>query len=194
MNYRIPKCGSSFLFANIYSMNLKSVLRLSLLLFFFQTLMVSAQTTTQSSGRNNNNSTIIDELNADRPGQGNVTVYQDEAIKGILSKPAPVNLPVFSSADGSVQYVKLRGYKIQVFSGNDQRKSRDEAYYKQRLINDSFSDLETVVFFNSPRWILRAGNFKTREEANEVMNEMRRQFPGFGKEMYIISDTVKIPL
>lgn len=175
-------------------MNLKSLFRLSLLLFIFQTLMVSTQTIAQSTTRSSSNSTIIDDLNADRPGQGKVTVYQDESIKGILAKPAPANLPVFSSADGSVQYVKVRGYKIQVFSGNDQRKSRDEAYYKQRLINDSFSELETVVFFNSPRWILRAGNFKTRDEANEVMSEMRKQFPGFGKEMYIISDTVKIPL
>lgn len=174
-------------------MNLKSVIRLSLVVFFLQTLMVTAQTSVQPTPISRS-STIIDDLNADRPGQGNVTVYQDEAIKEILAKPAPVNQPVFSSGDGSIQYVKLRGYKIQVFSGNDQRKSRDEAYYKQRLINESFEDMETVVFFNSPRWILRAGNFKTREEANEAMRHMRGQFPNFGKEMYIISDTVKIPL
>lgn len=103
-------------------------------------------------------------------------------------------MPVFSSGDGSVRYVKVRGYKIQVFSGNDQRKSRDEAYYKQRLINENFEDIETVVFFNSPRWILRAGNFRTREEANKVMMQMRGRFPNFGKEMYVISDTVKIPI
>lgn len=177
-------------------MNIKSGVRLSLVVFFLQALLVTAQTPTQSTstGQSSNSTSIIDDLNSDRPGQGKVTVYQDEAIKDILAKSASVNLPVFSSGDGSIQYVKLRGYKIQVFSGNDQRKSRDEAYYKQRLINNNFEDMETVVFFKSPRWILRAGNFKTREEANEVMMQMREQFPNFGKEMYIISDTVKIPL
>ena len=175
-------------------MNIKSVFRLSLILFFLQAMLVTAQTPTQIFNQSNNSNSIIDDLNADRPGQGKVTIYQDEAIKGILAKPAPVNLPVFSTGDGSVQYVKMSGYKIQVFSGNDQRKSKDEAYYKQRLINDNFADMETVVFFKSPRWILRAGNFKTREEANEAMKEMRGQFPNFGKEMYLISDTVKIPL
>lgn len=177
-------------------MNIKSVIKLSLVVFFLQTLLVTAQTPVRgtSASQSNNNTSIIDELNANRPGQGKVTVYQDEAIKGILAKPAPVNLPVFSSGDGSVRYVKVRGYKIQVFSGNDQRKSRDEAYYKQRLINENFEDIETVVFFNSPRWILRAGNFRTREEANEVMMQMRGRFPNFGKEMYVISDTVKIPI
>ena len=174
-------------------MNIKSVFRLSLVVFFLQAMLLTAQTSTQSTSRRSSSS-IIDDLNAEVPGQGKVTIYQDEAIKDILAKPAPVNLPVFSSGDGSVQYVKMRGYKIQVFSGNDQRKSKDEAYYKQRLINDNFADMETVVFFKSPRWILRAGNFKTREDANEVMRQMRGQFPNFGKEMYLISDTVKIPL
>ena len=168
-------------------MNIKSVTRLFLFIFFVNTLFISAQESTQSNE-------IIEELNSSKINQGNVTVYQDEAIKGILAKPAPTNLPVYSSGDGSVQYVKVRGYKIQVFSGNDQRKSKDEALYKERLINGSFEDIETVVFFNSPRWILRAGNFKTRGEANVVMEKLRDQFPNFGKEMYIISDTVKIPL
>ena len=168
-------------------MNIKSVTRLFLFIFFVNTLFISAQESAQSNE-------IIEELNSSKVNQGNVTVYQDEAIKGILAKPAPTNLPVYSSGDGSVQYVKVRGYKIQVFSGNDQRKSKDEALYKERLINGSFEDIETVVFFNSPRWILRAGNFKTRGEANVVMEKLRDQFPNFGKEMYIISDTVKIPL
>ena len=176
-------------------MKIKTVVILSFFFFLGTSSLIIAQQPVQSNGVTGNNSTtIIEELNAQTPGQGNITVYQDEAIKGILAKSAPVNLPVFSSGDGSIQYVKLRGYKIQVFSGNDQRKSKNEAYYKQRLINDSFGNIETTVFFKSPRWILRAGNYKTREEADEVMRQLRQQFPSFGKEMYIITDTVKIPL
>ena len=176
-------------------MNIKFVTRLLFISFLVNALLITAQEPVPTNAPKQNSSvSIIEELNSSQPNQGNVTIYQDEAIKGILAKPAPINLPVYSTGDGSVQYVKLRGYKIQVFSGNDQRKSKDEAYYKQKLINDSFEDVETLVFFNSPRWILRAGNFKTRSEANAVMMQFRQQFPNFGKEMYIISDTVKIPL
>ncbi len=166
-------------------MNVQFVSKLFLISFLCQALFVSAQ---QPASNN-----IIEELNANRPAQGNVMVYQDEAIKGILAKPNPTQLPVFTSKDGTSQYVKMRGYKIQVFSGNNQRKSKEEAYSKQKLINDSFEDLETIVYFNSPRWILRAGNFRTREEANVLLKQISRQFPSFGKEMYIVSDTVKIP-
>ncbi len=169
-------------------MNIKLTAKLFFLFLSVNVLMITAQVSNQSD------MTIIEDLNSSKSNEGNVTVYQDEAIKGILAKPAPVNLPVYSSGDGSIQYVKLRGYKIQVFSGNDQIKSKDEAYQKESLINASFDDLETVVYFNSPRWILRAGNFRTRSEANVFMEKLRERFPSFGKEMYVISDTVKIPL
>ncbi len=169
------------------------VSKLFLIFFLLQALFVVAQQPGQSNAGKQKEHSIIEELNSKQAAQGNVMVYQDEAIKGILATPNPVERPVYSSADGSMQYVKMRGYKIQVFSGNDQRKSKDEADYKQKLINNAFEDIETVVYFNSPRWILRAGNFRTREDANIVLEQIIKQFPNFGKEMYIISDTVKIP-
>ncbi|MGB4446309.1 MAG: SPOR domain-containing protein, partial [Dysgonamonadaceae bacterium] len=91
-------------------------------------------------------------------------------------------------------YIKMRGYKIQAFAGNDQRTSKNEAYSKQALINQAFPELETVIIFDSPFWRLRVGNFKTREEAEKVLDEMRMAFPSFGKEMYIVPDEVKIPI
>jgi len=88
----------------------------------------------------------------------------------------------------------MRGYKIQVFSGNDQRTSKNEALRKQNQINKAFPELEAVVLFDSPFWRLRVGNFATREEAEEVMEELKKTFPSFGKEMYIVVDEVKIPI
>lgn len=169
-------------------MKVQLIVKLILLTLFCQVLSVAAQQSATSASKS-----ILEELNTARRGQGSVIVYEDEAIKGILAKPNSANLPVYTSEDGATQYVKMRGFKIQVFSGNNQRKSKDEAYSKQRLINDRFEDIETVVYFKSPRWILRAGNFRTREEADVMLKEIAKQFPSFGKEMYIVSDTVKIP-
>ena len=169
-------------------MKVQLIVKLILLTLFCQVLSVAAQQSATSASKS-----ILEELNMPRRGQGSVIVYEDEAIKGILAKPNSANLPVYTSEDGTTQYVKMRGFKIQVFSGNNQRRSKDEAYSKQRLINDRFEDIETVVYFKSPRWILRAGNFRTREEADVMLKEIAKQFPSFGKEMYIVSDTVKIP-
>ena len=52
---------------------------------------------------------------------------------------------VYTSADGTVQFHRLRGFKVQAFSGNNQRTSKDEAHRKQAQINAAFPEHETVV-------------------------------------------------
>ncbi|MDD3787850.1 MAG: SPOR domain-containing protein [Petrimonas sp.] len=158
------------------------------LLFCSIPLAINAQITPQTTKG------IIEELNTDYPGQGHVVIYQEEAIKSIVGRNIGPKLPVYSSGDGSMPYVKIRGFKIQAFSGNNQRSSKDEAYRKQALINQAFPEQETTVLFESPFWRLRVGNFKSREDASAAMREMRRTFPAFGKEMYIVTDEVKIPI
>lgn len=136
---------------------------------------------------------IFDELNAAKPGQGKVMVFEDKAIADVLGRSMAPPRTVYSTGDGT-QYVRMRGFKIQAFSGNNQRTSKNEAYYKQGLINTSFPGQETVVTFDSPFWRLRVGNFKSREDANATLLDMRKVFPAFGREMYIVVDEVKIPV
>jgi len=158
---------------------------------FLLLLLVSAGAHAQTSAQKKE---ILQELNAVVPGKGRVTVYEDESISHVLGRSMAPPRTVYTNADGTVQYHKMRGYKIQAFSGNNQRTSKNEANRKQGQINNAFPEHETVVLFESPFWRLRVGNFATREEAEEVMRELRRTFPSFGKEMYIVVDEVKIPI
>ncbi|MDR1742576.1 MAG: SPOR domain-containing protein [Dysgonamonadaceae bacterium] len=132
-------------------------------------------------------SDIIKELNRNDPSKGKVVVYQDESIKDVVGKP----VASLRSGDGS-STVRVTGYKIQAFSGNDPRTSKNEAYSKQSMINGAFPGLETKIIFDSPFWRLRVGNFKSREDAEAVMSQMSQKFPSFGKEMYIVRDEVRI--
>ncbi|MDD2243547.1 MAG: SPOR domain-containing protein [Dysgonamonadaceae bacterium] len=137
---------------------------------------------------------IIEDLTTQKTGQGQVTIYQEESLKDVVGHKivSPKRAPVYS--DGNMQYVKIHGFKVQAFAGNHQRESKNEAYQKQGMIQNAFPQYESVVIFDSPFWRVRVGNFQTREEANEAMQTMRRKFPSFGKEMYIVRDEVKIPL
>lgn len=137
---------------------------------------------------------ILKELNSTTAGRGKVTVYEDESIKHVLGRPMAPSRTVYASADGASHFYRLRGFKVQAFSGNNQRTSKDEAHQKQGQINAAFPEYETVVLFDSPFWRLRVGNFATRGEAEEAMQELRKRFPSFGKEMFIVVDEVKIPI
>ncbi len=160
---------------------------LSFLLFCFLTTALHAQ---QAHSKNK----ILQELNRDQPGQGRVRIYEDENITGIVGRSMAPPRPIYTTPDGSMQYYKMRGYKIQVFSGNNQRTSRAEATRKKQLIEHAFPEHEAVVLFESPFWRLRVGNFEKREEAEKVMKEIAGAFPSFGREMYVVVDEVKIPV
>lgn len=158
-----------------------------LIIFLSLTIAINAQTSRQKNE-------ILKELNSGGPGKGDVTVYEDESIKHILGRPMGPPRTIYSDAEGSVQYYKMRGFKIQAFSGNNQRTSRDEANRKQALISNQYPDLETVVLFETPFWRLRVGNFQSRPEAESTLQQLRESFPSFGKEMYIVVDEVRIPV
>lgn len=158
---------------------------LMLLSIFFCTAAIHAQ-----SGQRKE---ILNDLNAVVPGKGKVTVFEDENIKQVLGRPITAPRSIYANAEG-VRYYKMRGFKIQAFSGNNQRTSKNEAYRKKQLIDTSFPELETVVLFDSPFWRLRVGNFAKKEEALETMKKLREQFPSFGREMYVVVDEVKIPV
>ncbi len=156
----------------------------SILLFLLSVTSIMAQAQRKD---------ILNDLVEHKVGQGRVMVFEDNMIKDVLGRNMSPSRTVYSKDDGE-QYVKMRGFKIQAFSGNNQRTSKNEANTKQRLINESFPEQETVVTFDSPFWRLRVGNFRTREEANEVLREMQKVFTSFGKEMYVVVDEVKIPV
>jgi hypothetical protein len=144
---------------------------------------------------------IIDDLNAPKQGQGMVKVYIDDNIKNLIGTPAEsatsnraANDTLTGSTRSATNFIKRPGFKIQVFSGNNQRKSKDEAYYKQAQIRNNFPDIETSVSFHSPFWRLRAGNYKSYAEASQAMGELKKAFPSFGKEMYIVKDEIAIPI
>ena len=135
---------------------------------------------------------ILNELTSNR-GRGNVTVFEDENITHVLGRPIASARPISVAADGT-EYFAMRGFRIQAYVGNNQRTSMNQAHTRGDAIRNVFPEHEAEPVFTSPWWRLRVGNFETRDEAEEVMHEMRRRFPAFGREMSIVEDNVRIPV
>ncbi len=81
-----------------------------------------------------------------------------------------------SSTDGKT--IKTAGYRIQLYSGNNSRAAKDEAYRMAAIAKELFPDTEVYTVFQSPRWLCQFGDFKTIEEADAMMRELEgtRQF------------------
>ena len=69
---------------------------------------------------------------------------------------------------------KVNGYRVQVFAGGNQRKDRQQATRVGNEIKSLFPSQPVYVHFYSPRWICRMGNFRTYEEAHQVLTSVRK--------------------
>lgn len=142
----------------------------------------------------NGEKTIIEELNSSKWGQGKVIVMQDEAIQGLMATRLEADTTRrLGVLEPATNYRKARGYRIQVYSGNNQQRSKREAESRQAQVRNAFPELEADVRFNSPFWRLRVGHFQNKEDADEVLKEMKKTLPGLGREMYVVPDEIKLP-
>ena len=132
---------------------------------------------------------IFDALEKSAPGEGSVVVHQSSAIRSLVGeRMRGENV----EATDSLVYLKMQGFRTQVFSGNNQR--ADEAFLKEKEIKELFPDLSTYVTYTAPFWKLRVGDFRSHEEAYRMMRILMEAFPKYGKEMYIVREEIRIPL
>lgn len=158
------------------------------------------------------NMSIIDNLNMEKTSQGTIVIYQDNAIKNLVGNPQistalndrnATNImkqlnteaeTTDSKASKTKHFTNEKGFRIQVYSGSNQKRSKSEAESRKNAIKGTFSHMDVSVSYVSPVWRVKAGNFKTKEQAEQALSELKTKFPNFGREMYIIRDIVKIPV
>ena len=69
---------------------------------------------------------------------------------------------------------KVNGYRVQAFAGGNSRKDRQEAEQTGDKIKASYPNEPVYVHFYSPRWICRVGNYRTYEEAHQMLVSLRK--------------------
>ena len=69
---------------------------------------------------------------------------------------------------------KVNGYRVQVFAGGNSRNDRLKAERTGENIKSTFPGVPVYVHFYSPRWICRMGNYRTYEEAHEVLRRVKQ--------------------
>ncbi|HEY2580554.1 MAG TPA: SPOR domain-containing protein, partial [Mucilaginibacter sp.] len=77
------------------------------------------------------------------------------------------------------------GYRVQIFFGS----SRQAAYDAQAKINEEHPELRTYITYNEPNFKVRAGDFRTRLEAEKLMKEITPLFTS----LFIIPEKINPP-
>lgn len=125
---------------------------------------------------------------------GRISIAQDDRLSNLLGHSQEVRRNVKSMRGENTDRIVSSGFRIRVFSGNNQNESKRRAYDLAQEIGEKFPELETYVLFKTPNWRLTVGNFRTSEEAYAALRELKKEFPIWGREMFIIKDEIELPL
>lgn len=71
-------------------------------------------------------------------------------------------------------FYKVIGYRVQVFAGGNSRQDKLKAERIGNEIKQNFPNAPTYVHFYSPRWICRVGNYRTYEEAHQMLLDIKK--------------------
>lgn len=77
------------------------------------------------------------------------------------------------------------GYRVQFFISTN----RNEIFAKQAAFNEMYPEMRTYIIYQEPNFKIRAGDFRTRLEAQKLMHDLRPQFP----TLFLISEKINLP-
>lgn len=120
---------------------------------------------------------------------GRVVIQQDERLTELVGASPKVYLAGAPKQDANNTAL---GYRIRIYSGNQQTVSKNRCYGIQANINETMPELTTYITFKSPNWRISAGDFRTSEEASAMLAQLRKAFPAYGKEMFIVKEKINL--
>ncbi len=109
-----------------------------------------------------------------------VIVHKDPRIDILVKKQSSINTAVKKASARS-----MRGYRLMIINTN----KRNEAIDAKTKIYTYFPELKAYLSYQSPYFKLKAGNFKTRDEAEKYRKMMTTMFP---KGVFILNDIIEI--
>lgn len=114
------------------------------------------------------------------PDTSTVIVHKDLRIDMLIKKQAQINEETARESRRT-----MKGFRLMVINTN----KREEAIAAKTKIYTYFPELKAYLLYQSPYFKLKAGNFKTREEAEDYQKKLNAFFP---KGVFIISDIIEI--
>lgn len=109
-----------------------------------------------------------------------VIVHKDPRLDLLVKTQAQIN--DITSRDGRRTD---KGFRLMIISTN----SRDEALAAKTKVYTYFPELKAYLWYQSPYFRVKAGNFKDRKDAEEYQKRMNTYFP---KGVFIMKDVIEV--
>lgn len=117
--------------------------------------------------------------------EGVVILHQDSIMETLLVKK--------EVADKNVAITAV-GYRVQVFSNNNARKAKSEAFDLEEKLLELFPEVKCYVTYSAPFWKVRLGDFSNYAEAVIFSKKVKSTLPKLANEIIVIKENNTKPL
>ena len=118
--------------------------------------------------------TVFDSL----PG---VQLIQDSTVAVLLEE----------AVNGKRELVEMDGYRVQVYSSNQQQTAKAEALELETKLKEKVNQTVYVQYL-PPFWKVRLGDFRSYDEAREYKKLFVEQYPELMGDTYIVRDKIQV--
>ncbi|MDG1331592.1 MAG: SPOR domain-containing protein [Crocinitomicaceae bacterium] len=108
---------------------------------------------------------------------GEVTVIKDSRIDGLVSKEGAIDPPAINP--------QIDGFRIQLFFDSERSAINDA----RGTFISKYPRIDTYTTYSAPNFFLRVGDFRTRLEAEKVMDDLKSFFP----TSFIVQEKINLP-
>ncbi len=109
-----------------------------------------------------------------------VVIHKDDRLDLLVKKQAAIN--EVTSRDGRRTD---KGFRLMIVSTN----SREEAMAAKTKVYTYFPELKAYLWYQSPYFRVKAGNFKDRKDAEAYQQRLNTYFP---KGVFIMKDIIEV--
>jgi len=110
-----------------------------------------------------------------------VQIIQDSTVGVLLDE----------AINGKHELVEMEGYRVQIYSSNQQQTAKTEALELETRLKDAISQTVYVQYL-PPFWKVRVGDFRTYDEAREYKRQFVAQYPDLMGDTYIVRDKILV--
>lgn len=114
--------------------------------------------------------------------KGAVEVVKNSAIDSLISRRLLLQKSVSPRNESPLL---LYGFRVQVFFGPDRKK----AYQEQARVKELYPEYPNYLTYTQPNYRIKVGDFRTRSEAQKLMNQLKPYF----SSLFIFNERIHPP-
>ena len=115
-----------------------------------------------------------------------------DSLPGVqIIQDSMMNVLLEEAVNGKHELVEMDGYRVQIYSSNQQQTAKSEALELEGKLRESITH-SIYVQYLPPFWKVRIGDFRTYEEAKEYKKQFVALFPELMGDTYIVRDKIQV--